>query len=128
MTKREHTNQYARNRGKDTRLRDKLAKPWYRSIARIRHECKKNGTICELTYAWAKETYTGECALSGLPFKRCADKVVDIDSVSIDRIDPDLGYIPTNCRFILQGLNALKGKRTDQDVIKICKAMVARHG
>lgn len=45
-------------------------------------------------------------------------------SISIDRIKPELGYVPGNVRFLLAGVNDLKGTGTDEDVLTIAHALV----
>jgi hypothetical protein len=45
-------------------------------------------------------------------------------SPSIDRIDPEIGYLETNCRFVLFAINGLKGRGTDADLFAIAHALV----
>lgn len=43
---------------------------------------------------------------------------------SIDRIDPKVGYLTSNCRIILHAVNALKGEGTDADILLVANAIV----
>lgn len=75
---------------------------------------------------WAAERYTGRCELSGLEFRPnrghgCGPAPF---SPSIDRIKPELGYVKTNCRFIIHALNALKGSGSEEDAFAIAAAWV----
>lgn len=66
----------------------------------------------------------GKCAISGLPFQRSETGVASLFSPSLDRIKPSEGYVMDNIRFILHGLNAMKGSDTDDDLIAVCRAVV----
>lgn len=63
------------------------------------------------------------CAVSGLAFRREEGDCARMFSPSLDRIDPSLGYVRGNVRLMLHGLNALKGKETDELLIEVCKAV-----
>lgn len=64
-----------------------------------------------------------KCAVSGLPF---VFEGLNCYSPSIDRINNDRGYTPTNCRIVLYSVNSLKSVGTDVDMVTIAKAIVAR--
>lgn len=67
------------------------------------------------------------CALSGLPFKAGNQRDdTYLYSPSLDKIDPFGRYEPGNVRFVINALNALKGRGTDEDVLIICKAVVEK--
>lgn len=68
--------------------------------------------------------WTGKCEITGLPFV-VAKGHQGIYSPSIDRIDPALGYVDGNCRFILASINWFKSSGTDADVLRIARAIVA---
>lgn len=78
-----------------------------------------------LTIEWAKEHWTGICELSGIPFsfEYSGTGGPRPRSPSLDRVDPKLGYTPENSRFILHGLNAMKGSGTDEDMKEIILVM-----
>ena len=63
------------------------------------------------------------CQLSGLPFI----KGDPIYGPSIDRIDNSVGYVDGNVRLILLSLNKGKGVGTDETLLTIARAMLAKH-
>lgn len=98
--------------------------PWIFAFRGTRRRCKEFDILWDLDYAWAERNYTGYCALSGLPFNTdVKPKWPKIDTVSLDRINPEGGYLQGNCRFIWFGLNSLKGKCTDAEVKRVCTAV-----
>ena len=100
-------------------------RPWAGYINSARARAKKSGRECTISLAWAKATYNGRCALTGLPFVRgIGKKGPRLYSPSIDRIDPVKGYTPENCRFILFALNAFKGAGSDEDMVLIAKVLL----
>lgn len=102
---------------------------WLNQEWRIAQEAKirarKRGLPYDLTKEWVKETWTGFCALTGLPF-RLRSTTITAYSPSIDRIDNAKGYTRDNCRWVLYGVNALKNVGTDADAFKIAQALVER--
>jgi hypothetical protein len=85
----------------------------------------KNGHEFDLTLEWARERWTGNCELTGLPFD-WSKPLLHAFSPSIDRIDSLKGYTQDNCRFILQAINAFKGSSTDETMFTIARAMLER--
>lgn len=68
------------------------------------------------------------CALSKLPFRPVEEKgKATMFSPSLDRIDPGGGYTRGNVRFILHGLNTMKGKSSDTDLISVCRAVMGNN-
>jgi hypothetical protein len=66
------------------------------------------------------------CAISGLPFY-----VDDADRFgpacpSLDRIDQDGDYSDANLRIVYLGINSLRGRGSDADVLRIARAIVGR--
>lgn len=95
-------------------------------LARLGHKkwsaIKRKGLNFTLDANWAKANYTGCCALTGIKFDT-KSKITPF-SATIDRINNKKGYTEENSRIILFGVNALKGTGTDEDVLKIAKALV----
>lgn len=112
---------YWREKNLDARSRT----PWNRLLSPARGRARENGLPFDLTIQWAKDRWTGKCEVSGLPF--------DLTSIghgpkpfspSIDRINPKLGYVQTNCRIVIFAVNAAKNCGTDQDMLQVAKAIV----
>ena len=91
-----------------------------------RNRAKAKGLPFTLTKGWvAERVECGKCELSGISFNLEAKRGMQGPySPSIDKIVPELGYIPENCRMILYGLNALKSTGTDEDIMNIAKALI----
>lgn len=90
---------------------------------------KLKGLDFSLTLPWALSIWTGRCVLSGIEF------VMNYEGAgprplapSIDRIDPSLGYVESNCRFILHSLNSFKGSGDDETMLRIASALVDNAG
>jgi hypothetical protein len=79
-----------------------------------------------LTLKYLKELYEeqeGLCAVTNKPFCFTAHPtkhVADKDSVSLDRIDPELGYTKRNVRFVTFQVNCAKGFYTDEEFYEMC--------
>lgn len=65
-----------------------------------------------------------KCALSGIPFSSPGFGLSPF-SPSLDRLKPNWGYIEGNLRWVLHGINDLKGVGSDEDVIIIAQALLA---
>jgi hypothetical protein len=101
--------------------------PWLSLIYTARDRAKKKNLPFTLTPEWAIATWTGRCAITDIPFligqRGSGPKRL---SPSIDRIEPALGYVPDNCRFILHAINAFKQDGTDAEMLEIARAIVRK--
>jgi len=94
-----------------------------------RIDAEKRGIPFEITDDWARARWTGRCEITTLDFVRGGKGHGPHPfSPSLDRIDPKLGYVPGNARFILWGCNALKGVGTDNDMLRIAFAILFNNG
>ena len=66
----------------------------------------------------------GSCELTGLPFNIGGAR--DWDSPSIDRIDPEKGYVYTNIRIILWSLNSAFGYWGEEKFEQVARAWLER--
>lgn len=109
---------------KAKRIQHRQNYQWANALSGARKRALMLGLPFDLTREWAIATWTGLCAISGLPF--VLGKPGDHwRTPSIDRIIPDVGYKQDNCRFVLFGVNALKGTGTDKEMFEVAKAIVA---
>lgn len=102
--------------------------PWAKFLQSARQRAAKKGVPFELTPEWAAARWTGRCEITDLPFTLGRTQPgPSFWSPSIDRIIPALGYTPTNSRFALWAVNALKHDGTDEDMIAVARAIAARY-
>lgn len=93
------------------------------NAARLR--ARKADLEFDLTTEWARDRWTGACEVTGIAFERGARHFGAL-SPSIDRIDNAKGYIRDNCRFVLWAINRFKGPDTDETMLTIARALVAK--
>lgn len=99
--------------------------PWLLLLYSAKGRAQKRKIPFGLTEEWATSTWTGRCALTGIPFDLGTGRHIErMRSPSIDKIHASLGYVPENCRFVLWAVNAFKGTGTDEAMFEIAKAMV----
>lgn len=91
----------------------------------IKYRAKTKGLKFNLTSSWVEKKLKQGCALTGLPFN--VEGGVTIDSPSIDQIKPGAGYMKSNCRLILHGLNCFKGTATDKQMFEVAKIFVDKY-
>jgi len=105
--------------------RARVALPWKPLLKSAYERSIKKKVPFALTPEWAEERWTGHCEITGIPFgiglRESGPKTF---SPSIDRIVPALGYVPTNCRFVIWAVNAFKYDGTDEDMISIARAII----
>lgn len=108
--------------------KERLSFPWKKLLQSSIGRAKKKNVPHTLTYEWGEKRWTGYCELTKIPFllgqKGSGGKFY---SPSIDRIVPELGYIPENCRFVLWAVNALKNVGTDEDMLLVAKALTLNY-
>lgn len=108
-----------------TYIKEKEMRPWRKIIHAARTRSKISGIPCDIDMAWAEQRWTGFCEMTLLPFDISPNRTRgNLFSPSIDRINPTLGYIKNNCRFILMAVNLMKLTGRDSDVYKIAAALM----
>ena len=88
---------------------------------------KEKGIECTIDRDWARRTYTGKCAVSGLDLVPHDGRGHWPLSPSVDRLDQTKGYTPENCRWVCMGVNALRGSGDDKIMILIAKAIASKN-
>lgn len=116
---------------KDYRLTDKGIAA--EIVRRTKYVSKKNNLKFDLTVDWILERLNNicwNCELTGLPMRKNREKVSDKhegfmwDSISIDKIIPENGYIKTNVRFTLNIINLFKHKGTDERMYMLASKLL----
>jgi hypothetical protein len=97
--------------------------PWKHIMRSRFRDAIKRGIPFTLTDEWAAKKWTGRCELTDIPFA-LNNTSPGFYSPSIDKIKPELGYTPENCRFILLAVNSFKNTGTDADVFAAAKAIL----
>ncbi|CAB4138447.1 hypothetical protein UFOVP330_57 [uncultured Caudovirales phage] len=90
--------------------------------ARARKNCTV--TLDYLEGVWAKQE--GKCAISGVSMTMLLGKGVIATNVSIDRIDPSLGYVEGNVQLVCRAVNIAKSNLSQRDFISMCRAIVEK--
>lgn len=103
----------------------RISKPWQSLVSEAKRRSIKRGLEFSLTTSWAESRYTGFCEITGFPFDTSPGRSgPSATSPSIDRIDNKLGYVESNCRFILFCVNAFRGAMNDDEMASIARAIV----
>lgn len=73
---------------------------------------------------WAEQN--GRCAETNIPFAllRQGRTTSDWNSATLDRVNPDEGYLRVNVRIILNCVNMLKGRMTSAQVKRVAQALL----
>ena len=79
-----------------------------------------NLTLSYLISIW--EEQEGRCKLSGAELGYTG---TGWSAASLDRIDPDIGYIEGNVQWVCWRINDAKSNMTNQDFINMCTAIAA---
>lgn len=110
----------------DTIWQNKNPKVWL--FRRTRESARQQGLEFSLTLDWFREQMkTDACSITGIPFDyNYGTKTIHPFRPSVDRIKPERGYIPDNCRIVCLIYNFAKNIWTDADVARMADALVAR--
>ena len=87
--------------------------------------CTHAGIQFTLTKDWFFERIEKTCEATGLSYSiKPGSPRRNLFAPSIDRIDPDLGYTPENCKLVVLGYNLAKNDGSHADVLKMATALV----
>ncbi|CAB4164257.1 hypothetical protein UFOVP826_16 [uncultured Caudovirales phage] len=96
--------------------------PYENMIKEAKKRAKKKSLPCSINQEWAKLRWTGYCELTGVEFVKSSYRQgTNPFSATIDRIEPQKGYTPDNCRFIANCVNAFKSTMTDRQMLSMAK-------
>jgi hypothetical protein len=104
-----------------------------RHRAMVKSRAKQKGKQFRLSRLWFVERFRkGTCELTGIPFvlteykqgKGQNSKKTSLPfSPSVDKINPNGHYVESNCRLILNSVNAFKGTMTDEQVLQVTEQL-----
>jgi hypothetical protein len=88
-------------------------------IKGARDRAKKQGVPCEVTAKYVRSCFPedGHCPITGQPFKH-GDGKCGPQSMSLDRIIPEVGYVQGNITVISHLVNTIKQDCTDPEVFR----------
>lgn len=117
-----------RQRAKRARVETLSVDPMLRSFVSCRvADAKARAAARNLPYDLDREymlaIWDGVCALSGVPIN-CHKGSMYIGS--IDRVNPELGYVKGNVQWVSWQVNRAKGEYSLEDLITMCRAVVER--
>ncbi len=106
-------------------------------LYKARERAKAKGLEFTLSHEWVEERVAyGYCEVTGIRFSFKRPKgdrstrrsLCRINTPSLDRIDPKLGYTPDNCQVVCWGYNQMKGEFTHETVIKLATYLLEAAG
>ena len=103
----------------------RVKEPWVFLLDAAKARAKLKKLPFDLDVTWAEEAYSGRCQITKIPFVIGRGRSgFNALSPTIDRINPRLGYLKNNCRFVLMSVNVFKGQMTDEEMKSIALAIV----
>jgi len=102
-------------------------------VRRIKYTSKKRSIPFDLDKEWVLNRLNEinwKCELTGLPMirqrnsKECRNTGFRWNSISIDKIIPNKGYIKSNVRFVLNQINCFKQDGTDERMYMLAKNLL----
>ncbi len=89
----------------------------HRKLRVIESRASRKSLTFSLTVHWWESQWRaqqGRCAMTGFPMQFSGEKLSPW-TVSIDRIVPELGYVPDNCRMVCFRANEMRGNMNDAE-------------
>lgn len=89
----------------------------------------KHNVPCNLTFEYLYDLYDaqkGKCALTGreMTIGESDNNQAGHDALSLDRVEPNKGYVVGNVRFVINQVNMAKHRFDDVQLLDLCTAVV----
>jgi len=115
---------YNADNAKVYRKTEQNKKPSQLMITAIKARAKRKDLPFDLDKEWYNIEYGKGCSVTGITFDPVGSKTAFVGHV--DRTIPKLGYIKSNCKIVCACYNLAKKDWSDDDVMKMAKALVIR--
>ena len=92
---------------------------------------KKGGVRKELSLDYLLKLFEdqrGLCAISGIPMTYIAGEGRVGTNISIDRINPNIGYKEDNIQLVTRDVNIFKGQMTMDELYDLCTLILKNRG
>ena len=92
----------------------------------MHHFRKRSPVPTDLTAEYLIDLYyqqDGRCALTGdamVPFLKMTARGVDPNSLSVDRVEPEKGYVVGNVRLVTYRVNQARGAYPEDEFVEMC--------
>lgn len=110
------------NRGKKD-----LNRLLYERFHGLKDRSKRKNIECNIDESYLhelQERQNGMCALSGIPMTYYFDSGRVPTNLSVDRIDPSLGYIKGNLQLVCMAVNQMKNDLTIEQLKYFCRSIL----
>ncbi len=100
-------------------------------VSEIRQRSRRFGLSCDVTRDWLMEVHekqAGLCALTGDTMTFTIGHGIVGTNCSVDRIDPNGGYTKDNVQLVCLWANIMKGPRTVEQLLEVCREILAANG
>jgi hypothetical protein len=105
--------------------------PFHVLLNLYKKNAKARGILFELTISDLKDQFNkqdGKCCYTGQDMTVPANflRIFDPEIASIDRINPDMGYIQSNIQLTTKKINFMKYRMSHEEFISTCHLIVER--
>lgn len=111
-----HKQYYQKNR--ERILARKKADPWSGRMRNAKDRATAKNLDYDLDREYLDTIYTTHCPVLGLELSYTENTVLADNSATIDRINPELGYVKGNVQILSHKANRMKSNATTEELLK----------
>ena len=128
--------EYKGENNPNNKYTDNLIKFFVNRCKDIKRRAIKYSIPFDLDWEYLKELYDkqlGLCYYSKIPLKITTDNwnnkgQADLDVISLDKVEPKLGYVKGNLVFCCNGINRLKGNSNNSEFMLFIDKLIENRG
>jgi hypothetical protein len=121
-----HKQYYQKNR--ERILARKKADPWNTRLKTTRTRAREKGLDHDLDREYLDTIYTTHCPVLGIELSYTENTVLADNSATLDRIDPELGYIKGNVQVLSHKANRMKSNATTEELLQFAEWVRKTYG